>query len=338
MATSECKWYVSSVNGTDNPFAKRVREGKTRVFYYRWKDDPRKTEEWAAKKIAADGQRKFDQEYGCAFNVGNVDQMFPQAHIDALVDAHVRLKVEPNGRRFGGFDPGGGSDPSAFCITEGPVVTHAESWPSSDNLKEECRRAFAIADRFGITEFNADCCGIGNGLEHIVTELNADRVNNGKPFITVHPFKASEAPTCPDDPCVPGSTIKAKDSYPNRKSQAYDSIRFRAGVGYRMLQGETGDPENIISISSKIPAEHLNKLLLELGQITCKETPGGKLAIQKYGAAGSNDSPNLADALALAAAPRLLPMKIDPSVIEELRKMGNSQSRPYDPYSGHLRW
>jgi hypothetical protein len=315
MATSECKWYISSVNGTNNPFAERVRENKTKVFFYRWADDPRKTPEWAAKKIAADGQRTFDQEYGCAFNAGNVDQMLPQAHLDALVDAHVRLNVQPNGRRFGGFDPGGGSDPSAFCITEGPVVTHAESWPSSPNLKQELRRAFAIADRFGITEFNADCCGIGNGLESIAAELNADRVTNGQRKISVHPFKASETPLQPERPCVPGSSIKAKDWYPNKKSQAYDSIRFRAGVMYRMLQGETGDAENIISISSQIPAEHLNKLLLELGQITCKETPGGKLAIDKY---NGGASPNLADAFALAAAPRRMPLIFSPDLLERL--------------------
>jgi hypothetical protein len=304
MATSECKWYISSVNGTDNPFAERVREGKTKVFFYRWQDDPRKTPEWAAKKIAADGQRKFDQEYGCAFNAGNTDQMLPQAHLDCLVDAHIKLKVQPNGRRFGGFDPGGGGDPSAFCITEGPVVTHAESWPSSPNLKQELRHAFAIADRFGITEFNADCCGIGNGLESIAAELNADRVKSGQTKIVMHAFKASEEPINPNSPCVPGSSIEAKDWYPNKKSQAYDSIRFRAGVTYQLLQGETGDPENIVSLSSQIPAEHLNKLLLELGQIACRETPGGKLVIEKYGTSGSNASPNLADAFALATAPR----------------------------------
>lgn len=304
MATSETKWYISSVNGTANPFAERVREGKTKVFYYRWQDDPRKTPEWAAKKIAADGQRKFDQEYGCAFNVGNVDQMFQQAHLDCLVDAHVRLKVAPNGRRFGGFDPGGGNDPSAFVIAEGPVITYAESWPSTPNLKKELRRAFALCDRFGIEEFNADCCGIGNGLEAIAAELNAERAKDNQQQLIMHPFKASEAPLNPDNPCVPGSSIKAKDWYPNKKSQAYDSIRFRAGVTYQMTQGETGDPENIISIGSQIPAEHLNKLLLELGQIACRETPGGKLVVEKYGASGSNASPNLADAFALAAAPR----------------------------------
>jgi hypothetical protein len=146
----------------------------------------------------------------------------------------------------------------------------------------------------------------------------------------MHPFKASETPLRPDNPCVPGSSIKAKDWYPNRKSQAYDTIRFRAGVTYQMSQGETGDPENIISISTQVPAEHLNKLLLELGQIACRETPGGKLVIEKYGASGSNASPNLADAFALAAAPRNLPMVWTNELLEAL-------SRP-DPPSSRSAW
>jgi phage terminase large subunit len=326
MATSETKWYISSVNGTSNPFAERVREGKTKVFYYRWTDDPRKTEAWAKKKIAADGQRKFDQEYGCAFNVGSIDQMFQQAHLDALIDAHVTLEVQPNGRRFGGFDPGGGGDPSAFCITEGPVITHIESWPSTPNLKKECRHAFAICDRFGITEFNADCCGIGNGLESITAELNEDREEKGLHKITVHPFKASETPLNPNSPCVPGSSAKAKDWYPNKKSQAYDSIRYRARLTYQMIQGETGDPEYLISISSEIPVEARNKLLLELQQITCKETSGGKLAINKYG--DDNSSPNMADALALAAAPRIPALMISDEVLELF-----AADTPPDPYA-----
>ena len=112
MATTETKWYISSVCGTDNPFATRVREGKTKVFTYTWRDDPRKLNdpEWAAKKIAADGQRKFNQEYGCDFLAGNEDQMFPQEHLDVLTDSHIKLGLEPTGRLYGGFDVGNGGD------------------------------------------------------------------------------------------------------------------------------------------------------------------------------------------------------------------------------------
>lgn len=320
-STAGARWYISTPCGSDNPFAERVRDGKTKVFVYGWRDDPRKTDEWAAKEIERTSQRKFDQEFGCSFNVGAEDQMFTQAHLDALIDAHVALKIEPTGRKFGGFDPGGGGDASAFAIAEGPVVTYLEQWASSPNLKKELRRAFEIADRFNITEFNADCCGIGNGLESIADELNAERLSAGHKKITLQPFKASEAPLNPEYPCVPGSKTKAKDYYPNKKSQAYDWNRFRARVTYQMVQGETGDPEHVLSISSQIPAAIRNKFLLEYASITCSETAGGKLSVDKYGTAGA--SPNLADAATLATAPRRpVRMKISDIALDAIAGAG----------------
>jgi phage terminase large subunit len=327
IATSETKWYISSVNGTDNPFARRVREGKTKVFVYTWKDDPRKTEAWAAAKIAADGQRKFNQEYGCDFLAGNLDQMFPQEHLDVLTDSHVKLKVEPTGRRFGGFDVGNGGDPSAFCIAHGLVIVHVESWPSSTNLTRECRKAFAIADRFELREFCADAVGVGAGIEGIVQTLNAEREAAGKPRIIVYPFKGSEAALFPERPTVPGSKVKVKNYYPNRKSQAYDSMRYRASVTFQLLQGDTPTSrDHVLSISSKIPAEARNRLLMELAQITSEENSAGKLIVDKYGE-GDSASPNLADAAAMATAPRSMPTVIAPSLLEQLRAMPDRRGR-----------
>jgi phage terminase large subunit len=320
MATSDCKWYISSVNGTDNPFATRVREGKTRVFLYTWKDDPRKTDEWAAQKIAADGQRKFDQEYGCDFAAGNVDQMFPQAHLDAALDAHVKLGLEPTGRLYGALDVGNGGDPSAFCVVRGSVVIGLEVWPSSTNLVKEVRRAFSIADRFGLTEFCADSVGVGAGIEGIAAQLNAERTANDRrgTRINVHSFKASEGPLRPEKASTPGSKIKAKDLYPNKKSQSYDNLRYRFALTYQVLQGDR-DQQNshhYISISSEIPAEARNQLMLELAQICVEESPGGKLQVDKH---GDGASPNAADALAMATAPRKMAWSISD---ETLRNLG----------------
>jgi phage terminase large subunit len=323
MATSDCKWYISSVNGTDNPFATRVREGKTRVFLYTWKDDPRKTDEWAAQKIAADGQRKFDQEYGCDFAAGNVDQMFPQAHLDAALDAHVKLGLEPTGRLYGALDVGNGGDPSAFCVVKGSVCIHMEVWPSSSNLVKEVRRAFTIADRFGLTEFCADTVGVGAGIEGIVGQLNAERTapdERGRPKgtrITVHSFKGSEGPLRPEKPATPGSKVKAKDWYPNKKSQSYDNLRYRFALTYQVLQGDRdhNNSHHYISISSEIPAEARNQLMLELAQITAEESPGGKLQVDKY---GDGASPNASDSLAMATAPRKMPMQISDETIAAL--------------------
>ncbi|MGH8238253.1 MAG: hypothetical protein ACREXP_14710, partial [Steroidobacteraceae bacterium] len=116
----------------------------------------------------------------------------------------------------------------------------------------------------------------------------------------------SEAALFPERPSLPGSKYKTKDTYLNRKSQAYEWLRYRAAETYKAVQGEKiRDMDNILSISGKIP--ELNQLLAELGQITAEPTISGKLKIDKY---GDGFSPNRADAVAMAAAPRRMPMRI----------------------------
>jgi phage terminase large subunit len=84
------------------------------------------------------------------------------------LDAHIKLGLEPTGRLYGALDVGVGGDPSAFCVVKGSVCIRMEAWPSSTNLVKEVRRAFTIADRFGLTEFCADAVGVGAGIEGIV--------------------------------------------------------------------------------------------------------------------------------------------------------------------------
>jgi hypothetical protein len=317
-ATSEVKWYISSVHGSDNSFAKRVHEGKTKVFLYTWRDDPRKLADpdFVDKKVAEIGQRKFNQEYACDFHAGNEDQMFPQPHLDAILDSHVNLGVEPTGRKYAGFDPGNGGDDSAICIVHGPVVIGLKAWKSSTNLVREVRKAFAVLDEFGVTEMCADSVGVGAGIEGIAQQLNAERVENGKAPIVVHSFKSSEAALWPERPTVPGSRVKNKNYYPNRKSQGYDSARYRAKLTFQAIEGDMPKSlDEILSISSDIPAAIRNRLFLELGQITCEESSSGKLRVDKY---GGGDSPNLCDALIMATAPRNRPFDPNPAFMSWL--------------------
>lgn len=311
-ATSDVKLYISSVNGPDNSFAVKARNDAIPRFIYRWTDDPRKTPEWREKKIAADGLRKFNQEYDCDFLAGTKGQLIPREHLDACIDAHVKLGVEPTGRRYGAFDIGNGGDPSAFAVVHGCLIEHVESWPSSTNLLRECRKAFTVADKFEVMELCADAVGVGASVEGDAKQLNGERVEKGLHALRVSAFKGSESALFPERPAVPGSKYKTKDVYLNRKSQAYDWLRYRAAETYKAVQGEkVRDMDNILSISSKIP--ELNQLLAELGQITAEETMGGKLKIDKY---GEGFSPNRADATSMAAAPRRKPMNISDETLE----------------------
>jgi hypothetical protein len=313
-ATSDVRIDISSVNGPDNAFAIRARNDAVPRFMYSWRDDPRKSEEWAARKIAADGQRRFDQEYGCDFLAGTEGQLIPREHLDACIDAHVKLGIEPTGRRFAGFDVGGGGDPSAFAVVHGNYVEHVEAWPSGTNLFNECRKAFALADKYDVTELAADHVGIGAGIEGDCAQLNAERAERDLPRLRVTAFKGSQGVLFPERPAVPGSSYKAKDYYLNRKSQAYGWLAYRAALTHRAINGDMPkNTDDLLFLNSKMP--ELNALLAELSQITSDTTTAGKLRIDKY---GEGSSPNRADALAIATAPRRLPMNIHPDAIAVL--------------------
>lgn len=313
-ATSDVKLYISSVNGPDNNFAVRARNDAIPRFVYSWRDDPRKASDpgWKERKVAADGLRKFQQEYECDFLAGTAGQLIPREHVEACIDAHLKLAIKNTGRRYAGFDVGNGGDPSAFAVVHGCVVEHVEAWPSGTNLMAELRKAFGLADKYELTEFCADAVGIGAGIEGDAQQINAEREAKGLRKIRVVPFKGSEAALFPKRPAVPGSSYRTEDYYLNRKAQAYDWLRYRAALTHRAVNGDPPkDTDNLLFISSKVP--DMGQLLMELGQITAEQTVGGKLKIDKY---GDGFSPNRADALVMAAAPRVRPMNITDEVLD----------------------
>jgi hypothetical protein len=308
------KWYISSVNGTGNPFARRATDGKNRVVWYRWTDDPRKTPEWAAKMIATDGQRKFDQEYACNFLAGNADQMIKQAWLDAATDAHVKLGIVPTGRRYGGLDIGaGGDDANAFAVVHGGMlVEHVEIWPSSVDQFKECEKALRLAEERGVFRFAGDAVGVGAGLEGSIKQINqrrkaaADAKKSGTVaeywskavHIGMDSFKSSESPVFPMRKYRGGKDL-VEDILPNRKSQGYDDLARRLEITFLAVTvpGYRYDRRDIVSLSSQNPNH--GKLMGELAQIT-SEWRGQKLYVDKY---GDGASPNAADAVMMALAP-----------------------------------
>jgi phage terminase large subunit len=316
MATTQVKWYISSVNGTSNPFARRAMDGKNRVFRYTWRDDPKKTQEWADKMIATDGQRKFDREYGCDFLAGNADQMIKQAWLDAATDAHVKLGIVPTGRRYGGLDIGaGGDDANAFAVVHGGMlVEHVEIWPSSVDQFRECEKAMRLAEQHGVFRFAGDAVGVGAGLEGTIKQINARRkaaadahkdLNSAADYfaaavhIGMDSFKSSESPVFPKRKYRPTSKDLVEDILPNRKSQGYDDLARRLEITFNAVTvpGYRFDRHDIVSFSSSNPTH--NQLMQELAQIT-SEWRNQKLFVDKY---GDGASPNAADAVMMALAP-----------------------------------
>lgn len=340
MATTAVKWYISSVNGTSNPFARRAMDGKNRVFRYTWQDDPKKTSEWAAKIIATDGQRKFDREYGCDFLAGNADQMIKQAWLDAATDAHVKLGLTPTGRRYGGLDIGaGGDDANAFAVVHGGmVVEHVEIWPSSVDQFKEVERAFRIAEAHGVFRFAGDAVGVGAGLEGTVKQINERRkaaadagINAGTTAaeywgkavtIGMDAFKSSESPVRPKSKYRPGSKDLVEDILPNRKSQGYDDLARRLEITFMAVTvpGYKYDKRDIVSFSSLNPNHNI--LMQELAQIT-SEWRNQKLYVDKY---GDGASPNAADSVMMALAPAPTAMNFMGNLLETAQSAGTASS------------
>jgi phage terminase large subunit len=305
MATTPCKWYISSVNGTSNPFARRAMDGKNRVFFYRWTDDPKKTPEWASKVIATDGQRKFDREYGCDFLAGNADQMIRQAWLDAATDAHMKLNLTPVGRRYGALDVGAGDDANAFAIVHGGMlIERVEIWPSSKDQFRECEKAVRLAEQHGLFAFAGDSVGVGEGLQGAFKQIMERRRDEKKPPILFYPFRASASPEYPERYYRPGSKDLVEDILPNRKSEGYDDLARRLEITFNAVTvpGYQYEQRDIISFSSSNPNH--NQLMQELAQIT-SEWRGQKLYVDKY---GDGASPNAADAVMMALAPQNLGM------------------------------
>jgi hypothetical protein len=314
-ATADVRIYLSTVNGTDNLFFRKAHNDSIPRMTITVADDPRKTAEWREKKIAADGLQRFKREYLADFLAGTAGQLIPREHLEACIDSHVKLGLEPLGRRFGGFDIGAGGDPSAFAVVKGWLVEDVKAWPSSTNLVRECRLAFAFADAHGVTEFCADAVGVGAAIEGDTQILNEERKAKGLKPLLVHPFKGSEAALFPESPSLPGATVTTENAYLNRKSQAYAWLAYRAAETYKAVvaKEKIKNPDDLLSISSKIG--DLNQLLAELGQITAEESTSGRLKIDKY---SDGFSPNRADALAMSCAPRNRPLNISDDLIGRL--------------------
>jgi phage terminase large subunit len=304
-ATSDVKIYVSSVNWTNNEFARNVLEKRTKAFYYRWSDDPRKTEAWKAAKIIEDGQRRFNQEYDCDFNAGNAAQAFKQEWLDAATDAHVKLDIEVTNLRYGGLDLGaGGDDANAFAVVQGGMlVKHVEIWPSSARIYREVEKAIRIADEFGVSRFHGDCVGVGAGVVEDVEQISRVRVSAGLSRVKCDSFKSSEECLHPERryaPRDPQNKALRKDVLPNRKSDGYDDLGRRLYITYCAvtIPGFKYNKRDIVSFASTNPTH--GQLLQELAQIE-SEWRGQKIYFDKYGS--GEDSPNAADSVMMALSP-----------------------------------
>lgn len=308
-ATTDCRIDMSSVNGIGNSFYDRAHNPAVPRFDITWRDDPRKDDAWYANKVATLDPVIVAQEIDCSFAASVEGVVIPTAWVQTAIGLHERLGIKPTGARYGALDVADrGADKSAFAVRHGILLEHVESWSGAgSDIFGTTTRTFRLCDEHGLHGFDYDADGLGAGIRGDARVVNASRPNAP---LRVNEYRGSESPLFPEA-IVPRTSRTNQDFYSNRKAQSWWHLRMLFQESFKASRGEPYDRERIISISPRIPA--LSRLVAELSQATVKETATGKLQIDKIG--DGERSPNNADAVVIAFAPRLLPLRISDELL-----------------------
>lgn len=309
-ATTDCRMDLSSVNGMANSFAERRHSGKVDVFTFHWRDDPRKDDDWYQKKTEELDPVTLAQEIDINYTASVEGVIIPAAWVQAAIDAHEKLGLEPTGVRRAALDVAdSGIDRNALAARHGILLEHVESWSGSTDTEDiyaTTERAFAICDLNGIKELDYDGDGLGAGVRGDARKINEDRVRNKVPPIEVRMFRGSARGDAMSDaekyvrgPDGKPLDRKNKDMFANAKAQGWWGLRFRFQQTVRALEGKPYDPDDIISISGTINEKA--RLIVELSQPVYSINTAGKIEVDK--APDGVPSPNLGDGVMMAYAP-----------------------------------
>lgn len=309
-ATTDCRIDMSSVNGIGNSFYEKAHNPAVPRFDLTWRDDPRKDDAWYAAKVATLDPVIVAQEIDCSFAASVEGVVIPSPWVQAAIGLHERLGIKPTGARYGALDVADrGIDKNAFAVRHGILLEHVESWSGAgSDLFGTTTRTFRLCDEHNLREFDYDADGLGAGIRGDARVVNLSRPDAQ---LRVNEYRGSESPLFPEA-IVPRTSRTNQDFYSNRKAQSWWHLRMLFQESYKASRGEPYDRERIISISPRIG--ELSRLVAELSQATVKETATGKLQIDKVG--DGERSPNLADAVCIVFAPRLLPLRIPDAMLE----------------------
>lgn len=311
---TDCVIWVSSVNGMGNLFARKRHSvlKSHQIIRLHWRDDPRKTEEWAANKQASfSDPTTWASEYDIDYSASVEGICIPALWVESA----KRLKaLEPRLKASAvsvlGGDVGAGKAKSVVIPRRGPIVEPPQSRRDPDTT-ETAHWMLGIAEEIGASTLNFDAPGVGAGVSSTL-------MKNPKAGLRVVPVNTGLPPTqrkWPD-----GRT--SEEMFGNLKAEIWWLERTalqRTHEHVLWLEGKGGKEHPVTDLRA-LPSgdKESDQLCLELSLVKWGRNERGKIVIEKkeeLKRRGIN-SPDYADALMLT---NVDPPPLNVMTWEELR-------------------
>jgi len=310
--TTNCQIDISTPNGNGNKFYKDRHSGKIDVFTFHWRDDPRKDDEWYEKQKSEQDEVTVAQEIDIDYNASVENIFIPSKWIQACVDAHIKLGIEPVGVDVVAFDPADTGDARARGHRKG-IVTIAADMKKDGDITDAMPWAFELADNVKADVFTYDADGMGAPS----MKLYLKSATHGKKM-TIIPFYGSGSKHEPGKKYRDNKSNN--DTFVNRRAQAWMNVRDRCENTYlAVVKGQYKDPDELISISSE--CKNLTELCSELSRPMRVYDSKGRIGVESKEQMKKRgvDSPNLADQFVYLYDPGAVP-KIKKTRITEIPK------------------
>ena len=315
-------WISANPLSSADPFSQRFilpyrKDLETNGFYedelhyivkINYNDNP-----WFPDTLEAERQHDFkylpraqyDHIWEGEFNDSVEDSIILSEWFDAAIDAHEKLGFKPEGAVVASHDPSDlGTDDKGLVIRQGSVVLLAENRGFGD-IGDGCDWAIDTALEHGVDLFIWDYDGVGTGLKRQVETAFAGKKVDFKMF------RGAETPWKPSQIYKPLKQFEKRskertnnDVFRNRRAQFYWMLRDKFYATYLAVEkGKYIDPENLISLSSKIT--DIKLLRSEVCRIPRKYNASGKIQIMSKIEMKHQKilSPNVADSLMMNMMP-----------------------------------
>jgi phage terminase large subunit len=308
---TDCVIWVSSVNGMGNLFArKRHSVLKPRqVFRLHWRDDPRKTDEWAANKQASfSDPTTWASEYDIDYSASVEGICIPALWVESAkrVGA-LESRLRASNAGVVGLDVGAGKAKSVAVPRKGPVVLPPLSRGSPDTTGTAWW-GLETAIEHGCDTLNFDAPGVGAGVSSTLMHREDDETGSdadrAKRFahLTVEAVNTGLPPSerlWPD-----GRT--SEEMFGNKKAEIWWLARTalqRTHEHVLWIEGKENGKEHPVTELLALPSgdKESDTLCLQLSLVKWGRNDKGKIVIEKKEALQRRgiSSPDYADGLML---------------------------------------